>query len=133
MNKRIIHTKKAPQPKASYSQAINVGDFLFISGQGPIDPHNGLITSEDVEKQTIQVLKNIESILQSEGLDFEDVVKVSIFLRDMKDYEKVNNIYNNYFQKNPPARTTIQATPPGNIKIEIDAIAYYQRSRKNES
>jgi len=124
MSKQIIRTKDAPSPVGPYSQAIRVGDFVFVSGQGPIDPKTGKIVSEDFEQQTIRTLENVKAILNSHGLELKDVVKTTVYLRDIENFGKMNALYSKYFGSDPPARTTIQAIPPGNIKIEIDAIAY---------
>lgn len=126
MNKKSINTNKAPKPVGPYSQAVKAGNFLFISGQGPIDPQTGKILSDNIEQQAIRTLENIKAILNSEGLDFKDVVKVSVFLKDVKNFSKMNDIYSSYFQSDPPARTTIQAVPPADIEIEIDVVAFYK-------
>ena len=126
MNKKIINTKNAPKPVGPYSQAVKAGNFLFVSGQGPIDPQTGKIVRDNIEQQTIRTLENIKAILNSEGLDFQDVVKVSVFLKDIKNFSKMNDIYSRYFQSDPPARTTIQAVPPADIEIEIDVVASYK-------
>lgn len=126
MNKKSINTNKAPKPVGPYSQAVKAGNFLFISGQGPIDPQTGKILSDNIEQQAIRTLENIKAILNSEGLDFKDVVKVSVFLKDIKNFSKMNDIYSSYFQSDPPARTTIQAVPPADIEIEIDVVAFYK-------
>ncbi len=126
MNKKNININNAPKPVGPYSQAVKAGNFLFVSGQGPIDPQTGKIVSDNIEQQTIRTLENIKTILNSEGLDFKDVVKVSIFLKDIKNFSKMNDVYSRYFQSDPPARTTIQAVPPADIEIEIDMVAFYK-------
>ena len=126
MNQESINTDKAPKPVGPYSQAVKAGNFLFISGQGPLDPQTGKIVSKSVEQQAIRTLENIKAILNSEGLDFKDVVKVSVFLKDIKNFSKMNEIYSRYFKSDPPARTTIQAVPPADIEIEIDVVAFYK-------
>ena len=126
MNKKSINTNNAPKPVGPYSQAVKAGNFLFVSGQGPIDPQTGKIVRDNIEQQAIRTLENIKAILNSEGLDFQDVVKVSVFLKDIKNFSKMNDIYSRYFQSDPPARTTIQAVPPADIEIEIDVVASYK-------
>lgn len=125
MDKQIIRTPNAPQPLGPYSQGIKAGNFLFISGQGPIDPKTGQMIRVDIEKQTRQTLTNITGIVEASGLSMGDVVKVSIFLRNMEDFKKMNEIYKTFFSENPPARTTVEANLPlPDMLIEIDAIAY---------
>lgn len=125
MVKEVVKTERAPTPIGPYSQAIKAGNFLFISGQGPIDPKTGKKIVGDVEEQTRQVLENIKGILEATGLTLESVVKVNVYLKDIKDFPKMNEVYKEYFKTNPPARTTVQAIPPVDIDIEIDAIASY--------
>jgi 2-iminobutanoate/2-iminopropanoate deaminase len=124
MTKRFIKTQNAPEPLGPYSQGIKSGNFLFVSGQGPIDPKTGKMIEADIEKQTHQTLQNIRAIVENSGLALSDVVKVTIFLKSASDFQKMNGIYKTYFQVNPPTRTTIQAdfVSPGML-IEIDAIA----------
>jgi 2-iminobutanoate/2-iminopropanoate deaminase len=124
MTKKFIKTQSAPQPIGPYSQGIRAGNFLFVSGQGPIDPKTGKIIESDIEKQTRQTLQNVKAIVEDSGLALSDVVKVSIFLKNASDFQKMNEIYKTFFQENPPTRTTVQAefVSPGML-IEIDAIA----------
>ncbi|MEM1986242.1 MAG: RidA family protein [Nitrososphaeria archaeon] len=125
MSKDIIRTENAPTPIGPYSQAIKAGNFLFISGQGPIDPKTGKKIVGDIKEQTRQVLENIKSILEAAGLTLENVVKVNVYLKNINDFPKMNEVYKEYFKTNPPARTTVQAIPPADIDVEIDAIASY--------
>ena len=124
MTKKFIKTESAPQPIGPYSQGIKTGNFLFVSGQGPTDPKTGKMIEVDIEKQTRQTLQNIKAIVEDSGLTLGDVVKVSIFLKNASDFQKMNEVYKTFFQENPPARTTVQAefVSPGML-IEIDAIA----------
>ena len=124
MTKKFIKTQSAPQPIGPYSQGIRAGNFLFVSGQGPIDPKTGKMIEADIVKQTHQTLQNIKAIVEDSGLTLSDVVKVSIFLKNASDFQKMNEIYKTFFQENPPTRTTVQAefVSPGML-IEIDAIA----------
>jgi 2-iminobutanoate/2-iminopropanoate deaminase len=122
--KEIILTDAAPAPIGPYSQAVKAGNFLFVSGQIPINPATGLYTPEDVATETEQVMKNLEAILSTAGGSFEHVVKTSIFLSDMNDFPIVNNIYGQYFGAHAPARETVQvAALPKGVKVEISCIA----------
>lgn len=123
MGKKIIFTKKAPKPIGPYSQAIVSGNFIFVSGQIAIDPETSKIVKGDVEAQTTRILENIKNILDSVNLGLKDVVKTTIFLRDINDFQAFNRVYNKYFENNPPARTTVQANLMDGFLIEIDAIA----------
>jgi 2-iminobutanoate/2-iminopropanoate deaminase len=125
MDKQIIRTQNAPQPIGPYSQATMVEGFLFVSGQGAIDPASGQVVGADIKAQTKQTLTNVRNILEASGLSMPDVVKVSIFLRDMSDFKNMNEVYKSFFTQNPPSRTTVQANLPlPNMLIEIDAIAH---------
>jgi len=125
MDKQIIRTKNAPQPIGPYSQATIVNGFLFVSGQGAIDPVSGQIVGSDIEAQTRQTLTNVQNIVEASGLSLFDIVKVSIFLKDMSDFKKMNEVYKSFFTENPPSRTTIQANLPlPSMLIEIDLIAH---------
>jgi 2-iminobutanoate/2-iminopropanoate deaminase len=125
MVKEVFKTNRAPAPIGPYSQAVKAGSLLFISGQGPIDPKTGKKVAGDIKEQTRQVLENIKGILEAAGLTLENVVKVNVYLKNMSDFPKMNEVYKEYFKENPPARTTVQATPPDDIDVEIDAIASY--------
>jgi len=125
--KKIINTEKAPKAIGPYSQAVKIGDLLFISGQVPLNPETMKIESQNIEEQTIQVFKNIEAILKSENLEFENIVKMTVLLKDINDFSKVNTIYAKYFEKDYPARAAYEvANLPLNAKIEIESIAYYK-------
>ncbi|WP_440058954.1 RidA family protein [Thermogladius sp. 4427co] len=123
--KKIVYTDKAPKPIGPYSQAVRVGPWLFVSGQIPIDPFTGRVVEGDVAVQARRVLENIKAILESEGYSLGDVVKATVYLADLKDFQAFNEVYSEYFRENPPARTTIQAAGlPRGVRIEIDVIAY---------
>lgn len=124
MAKTIIYTEKAPAPIGPYSQAIRVNDTLFVSGQIALNPSTNELVSGNIELETHQVMKNIEAILQEAGLDFEHVVKCSIFLKDMNDFPIVNEAYGLYFEEDAPARETVQVSRlPKDVNVEISCIA----------
>ena len=124
--KKIISTNEAPAAIGPYSQAVRSGSFLFCSGQIPLDPKSGQIVSGDIAAQTRRVLNNIAAVLRAEGLTFDSVVKTTIFLTDLNDFQLVNEVYGSYFKQDPPARSTVQvsALPKGaNVEIEVIAVA----------
>lgn len=124
MKKRVVQTDRAPKAIGPYSQAIQAGDFLFLSGQIPLDPRTGELVKGDVGQQTKQVLENIKGVLESQKLGMEDVVKVTIFLKNIANFNQVNEIYSTYFPTSPPARSTVEvARLPRDVEIEIEAIA----------
>jgi len=124
MGKKVIQTEKAPKAIGPYSQAIQAGNFLFLSGQIPLDPKTGELVKGDIRQQTQQVLENIKGILESQKLGMEDVVKVTIFLKDIGNFNQVNEVYATYFPSSPPARSTVEvAKLPRDADIEIEAIA----------
>ena len=121
--KKIISTSEAPAAIGPYSQAIRSGDFLFCSGQIPLDPKNGQMVSDDITPQTRRVMDNISGLLKSEGLSLADVLKTTIFLTDLGDFQTVNEIYGSYFSSEPPARSTVQVSAlPKGAKVEIEVI-----------
>ena len=123
--KTIIQTTKAPAPIGPYNQAILVDNTLFTSGQIALDPKTMELVNRDIEMETTQVMKNLCEVLKAAGMKFADVVKTTIFLNDMEDFVKVNEIYGSYFNhKNAPARETVQvAALPKNVRVEISFIA----------
>lgn len=124
VDKRIIQTEMAPKAIGPYSQAIQAGSFLFLSGQIPLDPQNGELVKGDIRLQTRQVLENLKGILESEKLEMKDVVKMTIFLKDIGNFNQVNEVYATYFPTSPPARSTVEvARLPRDAQIEIEAIA----------
>lgn len=123
MAKRIVFTEKAPKPVGPYSQAVISGDFVFVSGQIAIDPKTSKVIDEGIEAQTVQVLENIKNILESINLTLNDVVKISVFLSNISDFQSFDRVYSKYFEKNPPARTTVQAGLMAGVLLEIDAVA----------
>jgi 2-iminobutanoate/2-iminopropanoate deaminase len=115
----------APSPKGPYSHAVRAGDFVFVSGQGPIDPVTNQWKRGDAGSETRATLENIQAILRAAGADLQDVVKCSVFLTDIQDFAAMNQVYAEFFGDIRPARTTVQATLPGrDTKVEIDCIAY---------
>jgi len=124
MIKKVVYTKKSPNPVGPYSQAIQINNFLYISGQIAIDPRTSKIVSGGIKEQVIQTLENIKYILESVNLTLFDIIKVMIFLKDFNDFKIMNEIYQNYFQSDFPARTTVQSSLIPGALIEIDAIAY---------
>jgi 2-iminobutanoate/2-iminopropanoate deaminase len=125
MPNEVIKTANAPQPIGPYSQGIMVEGFLFVSGQGATDPGSGQLVGNDIESQTKQTLTNVRSIVEASGLSLCNVVRVSIYLKDMKDFKKMNEVYKTFFAETPPARTTVQAELPlPEMLIEVDVIAH---------
>ena len=125
MTKEVIFTEKAPKPIGPYSQAIKVGPFLFGSGQIPINPKTGEIVKGGIEEQTRRVLENIKAILEAAGYSLNDVVKITVFLKDLKYFNEFNKVYGEYFKDKPPARTTVQvAELPKGVLLEVEFIAY---------
>ena len=122
--KKTLSTKKAPAAIGPYSQAVRFGKFLFISGQIPINPDTNETVKSSIEDQTTQVISNIKAILESAGMDLGDVVKTTLFLKSLEDFDKVNNVYKRFFKDNPPARSTVEVSRlPKDADIEIEAIA----------
>lgn len=123
MKKEIIYTDNAPKAIGPYSQGIIVGDFVYTSGQIPINPHTGVMES-DISLATKQSMENVKAILEEAGTSLENVVKTSIFLKDLNDFDIVNEVYGEYFAENKPARSCVQvAKLPKDAVIEIEAIA----------
>ncbi len=123
MNK-IILTPNAPLPIGPYSQAVLVGNILYVSGQIAINPNNGNLVAQNIEAETAQVMQNLQAVLQAAEMDCENVVKTTIFLSNMDDFAKVNQVYGTYFTANYPARETVAVkTLPKNVNVEISAIA----------
>jgi 2-iminobutanoate/2-iminopropanoate deaminase len=122
--KKIVTSDKAPKAIGPYSVAIQTGQFVFTSGQIGLDPQTGNLVEGGIESETRQVLSNLKNVLEAAGSSLRDVVKTTVYLRDMVDFAKMNAIYAEFFNENPPARTTIAvAGLPKNGCIEIDAVA----------
>ncbi|MCG9972316.1 RidA family protein [Christiangramia crocea] len=123
--KKIIKTENAPSPIGPYNQAVFAGNTLYVSGQIAIDPETGDLETENLEKETIQVLENLKAILKEAGLGMENIVKTSIFISDMNNFGQINEVYARYFEsENAPARETVEvANLPKFVNVEISAIA----------
>ena len=122
--KKIISTDKAPAAIGPYSQAVWAGDLLFASGQIPMDPATGDIVTGGVQAQAHQSLKNVKAILEAAKLGFENVIKATVFIKDMNDFAAINEVYAEYFTAPFPARSCVEvARLPKDVKIEIEAIA----------
>ena len=122
--KQVIHTDKAPAAIGPYSQAIQIGQLLFTSGQVPIDPETGAIVEGGIQEQARQSLNNIKAILNAAGTNMGAVVKTTVFLQDMNDFAAMNEVYAQFFQEPSPARSAVQvARLPKDVLVEIEAIA----------
>ncbi len=122
--KKIILTDKAPAPIGPYSQAVQFGNALFVSGQIPMNPQTNEIIRSDIKSETMQVMGNIYAVLSAAGYGFEHVVKATIFITDMDQFSDINEVYGKYFQINPPVRETVQvARLPKDVNVEISVIA----------
>ena len=125
MEKQVVETLKAPSPLGPYSQAIRIGDFLFTSGQIPLDPKTGKMVIGEIEEQTEWVIRHIESILKADRLNLDHVIKTTVYLMDLSYFSGMNSVYEKKFSKTKPARTCIQvAALPKGAKLMIDAIAH---------
>ena len=128
--RKVVHTLKAPQPKGVYSQAIIANGFVFVAGQACVNPKTNEYELGDVRSETRLTLQNISAILEAAGSSLQDVVRVGVFLAEMKDFAAMNEVYKQFFTKNHPARTTVGAQL-SKIKVEIDCIALVRkRGRK---
>ncbi len=122
--KDIIASEKAPKAVGPYSQAVRVGNLLFLSGQIPLDPLSGQLVEGGIQHQTERVLENLRAVLEAAGLTFENVVKTTVYLKNLADFVHMNETYAKYFPANPPARATVEvARLPRDVSVEIDAIA----------
>ena len=124
--KKVISTKNAPQAIGPYSQAILSNNTLYCSGQIAINATTGDLVIDNIANETNQVMRNILAVLKAANMDFNNVVKCSIFMKDMGDYSEINTVYSKYFQESPPAREAIQVSMlPKNVNVEISVIATY--------
>ncbi|MCR4319918.1 MAG: RidA family protein [Candidatus Brocadiaceae bacterium] len=125
MEKSVISTKNAPAAIGPYSQAIKVGNLVFVSGQIPIVPATGEILRGDIKLQTRQALENLKHILEAAGSCIDNVVKTTVFMKDLNDYTSINDVYKEFFTNKPPARAAVQAARlPRDVSVEIEAIAF---------
>ncbi|KRQ86009.1 Enamine/imine deaminase [Caloramator mitchellensis] len=124
MDKKVISTNNAPAAIGPYSQGILVGDMIFTSGQLPINPESGELIVDDIKNAAVQCLENIKAIIEAAGSTMHNIVKTTVFLKDLNDFAKVNEVYAEYFVDNMPARSAVQvARLPKDAPIEIEAIA----------
>jgi 2-iminobutanoate/2-iminopropanoate deaminase len=122
--KEIIFSKEAPAPIGPYSQAVKAGNTLYVSGQIALDPETGGLINENITEETHAVMKNLEAVLRAAGYGFGDVVKCSIFIKNMDQFATINEAYGQYFKTNPPARETVEVSRlPKNVNVEISCIA----------
>lgn len=123
----IINAEKAPAPIGPYSQAVKFGSTLYVSGQIPIDQVAGTMVDSSIEAETEQVMKNIGFILEEAGLNYDDVLKCSIFVSDMGNFSRINEVYGKYFPNNPPARETVEVSGlPKGVNVEISCVAGFR-------
>ena len=124
MANQVIHTENAPAAIGPYSQAVKAGNLLFVSGQVPFVPETMEIVEGDVKAQTAQSLKNLQAILKEAGADFSNVVKTTVFIKEMNEFAQINEVYAEYFGENKPARACVEvARLPKDVKVEIELIA----------
>lgn len=122
--KKIISTETAPKAIGPYSQAVLHNGLVFLSGQIPLDPATNQLITGDIAAQTERVLENIKAVLEASGSSLERVLKTTVFLTDMRNFPKMNEVYSRYFSENAPARSTVEAARlPRDVQVEIDAIA----------
>ncbi len=130
--KEIIKTPDAPQAIGPYSQAVEAGELVFVSGQIPLDPATGNIVPGDIKEQTRRVMENGKAILAEAGCGMDEVVKTTIYLRNIGDFAAVNEVYGSYFPSDPPARATVEVSRlPKDVAVEIDFIASKQASQRS--
>ena len=122
--KKIVNTEGAPAPIGPYSQSVLAGNTLYVSGQIPLNPQTGELVTNGIAAETEMVMKNLEAILTEVGFTFANVVKCTIFIKDMNDFGVINGVYGNYFPENPPARETVEVSRlPKDVNVEISCIA----------
>ena len=128
--RKVVRTSDAPTPKAPYSQAIVADGFVFVAGQVPVNPSTNQLELGDAGSETRRTLQNIQAILEAAGSSLRDVVRVGVFLADLKDFDAMNAVYREFFPEDPPARSTVGAQLP-KIKVEIDCIARVSQPRNS--
>lgn len=126
--REIIKTERAPAAIGPYSQAVRAGNFVFASGQIPIDPKTGEFVAGGVAEQTEQVMRNLAAVLEAAGSGLDRIIKTTVFLADMNNFAAMNEVYGRFFKENPPARATVQAARlPRDARVEIEAIALVEK------
>ena len=125
--RQVVVSDTLPRPAGPYSPAVIAGEFVYVSGQGPTDPATGKLVTDSVQAETRQVLRNVQAILEAAGTSLANVVKCNVYLADRHDFAAMNEVYREFFPTEPPARTTVQAHPPIEIRVEIDCVAYRPR------
>lgn len=131
MSRRVVFTEKAPRPVGPYSQAVMVDGWLFIAGQIPLDPATEKMVEGSFEDKARRVLENIKAIVEAAGGSLRDVVKVTVYLRDISLFERFNKVYSEYFSEEPPARVVVEVSNlPKNAEVEVEAVAYIPKSRE---
>lgn len=124
MSKEIVYSKNAPEPIGPYSQGVKVGNVLYVSGQIALDADSGDLINENITEETHAVMKNLDAVLAAANFSFMDVVKCTIFIRNMDDFTAINEAYGQYFKSSPPARETVEVSKlPKNVNVEISCIA----------
>jgi 2-iminobutanoate/2-iminopropanoate deaminase len=122
--KKIVATEKAPKAIGPYSQAVVYNGMAYLSGQIPLDPATGQLVESDIATQTTRVLENLKAVLEACGSGLDQVVKTTVYIQDMREFAKMNEVYGQYFSQNPPARSTVEAARlPRDVRVEIDAVA----------
>lgn len=122
--KRVIFTDKAVKPVGPYSQAVQAGEWLFVSGTVPVDPATGRVVEREIQTQTKQVFDNIKAVLEAAGATMDDLVKVTIHLQNARDWPTMNEVYRTYFTDYLPARMAFEGKPPLDYLVDVDAVAY---------
>jgi len=126
MKKEIIRTENAPAPIGPYNQAIKTNGTLYVSGQIALDPKSGELMLDNIEEETEMVMENLKAVVEAAGLTMENIVKTSIFISDMNNFSRINEVYGSYFEKDFPARETVQVSVlPKNVNVEISCIAVF--------
>ena len=126
MNKQIIRTENAPAPIGPYNQAVKTENTLYVSGQIAINPKTGILINETIEKETKMVMDNLKAVVESAGISMKNIVKTTIFISDMNNFGKINEVYGSYFENDFPARETVEVSVlPKNVNVEISCIAVF--------
>jgi len=125
---RVVYTPRAPKPIGPYSQGVIAGCFLFVAGQIPLDPETGSLVEGDFKARVRRVLENVKAVVEAAGGSLRDVVKVTVYLRDIRLFQEFNEVYSEYFRENPPARAVVEVSSlPRGSDVEVEAIAYLCR------